>query len=284
MSVKTNHEKLFAQIAGIHAEVEGEALRGELEAESTLPSAAGLDKKLRGSLFRLKYKVHIRTAGLIAACLALALLLPGILQRQVMIAPTPAPQMPQMDMAMPAAPVPAAGDIWVNEEFEIMAEASLWDEHDDLGRRHELGQSEAFGFFDEDDAYHWPALEQQNGLALYLEVEPVGGSIPLDFVLPDGFYIISIDDVHIESVYHFEKNQEIIQLRMAYVEALAAYDLTPEDFFESLNAMELGGHTIYYFAIGPYALITFEKDDIFYKLHGVSMENLIILAEAIIVG
>jgi len=286
MQVKTNHERLFYQIAGIHVEVEGEALRGELETESTPAPIPGLDKRLRGSLFRLKYKVHIRAAGLIAACLALALLLPGVLQRQGMgpmaTAPVPVPE-PQMDMAMPAAPAPAAGDIRVNEESEIMSEAPIWQERNVFDPRPESVWLEDGAFPGDYDAPALPYWLEQNH-NLIPRPEPIGERIPLNFTPPDGFNVFSSGQINYETIYNFEKNRETVGLHMAYVEVLTTLGLTPEDYiFEWWATMELGGHTVYYLASATrFGTIRFVKDDILYSLHGASMENLIILAEAII--
>lgn len=88
--------KLYKQMADIYVEREGASLRDEIAESSPTPS---LDRKVRGKIFRAKYRLHVRAAIALAACVVLAVALPitSLWQSQP-IPPAPAIHLPTADI------------------------------------------------------------------------------------------------------------------------------------------------------------------------------------------
>ena len=177
--MSAEREKLLRKMALLYAENEGDALREEARgAESGTLSTARLDKKLRGAIFRLKYRVHIRAAaGIVAACLALAVILPQVMHPMTggggvaTAPPSPAPA------AMPYA----NGAAYADEDFAAVSEflpdaGGQWGEFED-GL---LGGFEGDLIAPTADmlAERWESFELS------------GEIIPLTFPLPEGFEYI----------------------------------------------------------------------------------------------
>ena len=271
--MQSERDKFLSQIAALHAEHEGAALRTELEQIKSADTPS-LDKKVRGQIFRIKYKVHIRTASVIAACLVLALMLPQVLWQmqpgRVATAPAPAPAapaaMPEAAMAMPDA---------------VMD----WD--DDLAEPRAGGAGEPFGVYSGEAAPAAQEEEQAVGEVAY-DVTDVGEwhASPFLFNLPDGFHLLSSMRrglaegawfITYELIYGHD--DQMITLTLQQGQALQAAD----DY--SLNAMQVNGHTVYYQqSITHGVSIHFEKDYVFYRLHSwdAELETLIILSQAIL--
>ena len=271
--MQSERDKFLSQIAALHAEHEGAALRTELE-QIKAADTPSLDKKVRGQIFRIKYKVHIRTASIIAACLVLVLMLPQVLwqmqpSRGIATAPAPAPAapaaMPEAAMAMPDA-------------------AMDWD--DDLAEPRVGGAGEPFGVYSGEAA---PAAQEEEptvGEVAYDVTDVVEWyASPFLFNLPDGFHLLSSPrrglaegDLFITYELMYGQDQ-MITLILQHGQALR----TADDY--SLNAMQVNGHTVHYQqSVAHGVSIHFEKDSAFYRLHSwdAELETLITLSQAIL--
>ncbi|MCL2578520.1 MAG: hypothetical protein FWE32_00640 [Oscillospiraceae bacterium] len=205
--MKTQSDKLFAQMAILYAEQEGRALRAELKAlegakvEAPSQLGQGLEKKVHGKIDDLKKQEkppvwrlivtgkapRILAGGLAAAaCLALAILLPQIFS-QPQMGGTAAP------MAAPAAPAPAA-DMPGAEPFAAARmdgglEAFALDLEDDemFYTQDELDEIEpVFGGGNDADELHIPQAGGGDDVAAE-EVHPEGVNVdpsfePMDIV------------------------------------------------------------------------------------------------------
>ena len=313
--MKTEHEKLLLQMAYLYAESEGADLHEELKyTKNHSVLTPGLEKKMRKELFRTKYKVHMRVGSLVAACLALALLLPLILWQphRGMFAPSP---QAQADYFAPAGIAPTADDAAFRQNW-IEAEEEM---HDGLDMRvnFEMDEEDAapqaaggligpFGALDDDIAVEeitegYGAHILDSIIGFFSEEESVNPPldlpspwsgpdrntmIPIDFPLPDGFYTVDTTHYQDQSIFYITNEDSRISLIVRYTQ-------NPPEIYEGFRAMELGGHTVYYYTHGnePYSftvitfVITLDRDySILYILVSPSLESSIILSQAILGG
>ena len=290
-----SNEELFCRLARAYAEKEGAKLRQELSAENAASPTPGLDKKLRRGLFRLQYKVHLRVVGTVAACLALALLLPPILQQPEPGAFAPQPQM--------AAPVPAAGAL--PEEAEIFGDFARIDGELDAHIAPAGDAGVAFEMYS--DQLPEPPLPSPRGEDIVpfaaagfeetLEVEWNASEAdlpPLSFELPEGFGLTDafrwFDGTGSSYIFSFGRDQTI-GLNIDYQGGIGlGFDSSFAEDNSLFNRMQLHGHTIYYDHLperSRAALVIFTKGDEFYHISGcpyTTLEDLLLLAEAIIAG
>jgi len=300
-----NNEELLYQLARGYAEREGAQLRKELKVENA--PTPGLDKKLRRGLFRLKYKIHVRVAGMAAACLALALLLPLILQQTGPGVLAPTPQI--------AAPAPAAGEFAETEEFGALAAArggALADDYIGIAPTNEplVGFDAQIG----DQLPPELTLPPPVGYGEYVTPFAVTGGLdgelggegvgwaegysglflepapPLNFELPEGFYLDFSMYGHEEFLpsYTLLHGQNgVISFGVGHLENLDAEHLS---IFEdgTLAQMQLGSHVVHYtFTMERLPLVLFAKEGMFYQISGcpnTTLEDILVLIEAIIAG
>ena len=287
------NEELLHRLMSDYTEQEGARLRKELSSQGTLAPTPGLDKKVRRGLFRLKYRVHVRAAVAVAACLAVALLLPTILQQ-----PGPGTLAPQPQMVAPAPAAPAAG---------VLPEAEV--DFDDLIRARI--EPEAFIFYDTDsyvvfgerpdylppeNEYITPFAAAGFGGELecpiygYDFVPEVGGygfvEMPsLSFELPEGFYRVEGFLHNGLYVYRFAHRYYQHTYANFYVQPLLSQYDTPVITSEA-RPIELGGQTVYYYLSDWHGIsIFFERDSIYHELiSGFGWETTLLLVEAILAG
>ena len=294
--MSAGREELLCRLARDYAEREGARLRAELAAEAPSPTP-GLDKKVRGGLFKLKYAVYFRGAWAIAACLALVLLLPHVLRGLEPGVFAPAPQM--------AAPAPAAGAL-------PEAEAAFDGDFAAARIEGEFGMYvapdvEPYGIFDAHTnrtepamppyQYGYVAPEVAGGQIIWGYDYPVGFGLPatLGFELPEGFYLVdtyigtTTDEGNPFSVYYFEHGGGY---RWEIILLVSPNGRISWDHFDLSNNIQLGGYTIFYSDsfisdTGGYMSMALEKNDTLYIIigdYGISISNLLPLAEAIIAG
>ncbi|MCL2857499.1 MAG: hypothetical protein FWE19_07290 [Oscillospiraceae bacterium] len=291
--MSANREELLSRLVRDYAEMEGALLRQELAAESA--PTPGLDKKVRKGLFKLKYKVCFRVAGTVAACLALALLLPPILQQ-----PGPGTIVPAPQMSAPAAPAPASGAMpEVEAEFFAGGLARIDGSFD-----------EYVVFSDEPSAaieWHTEQLPPEPVLPFpqggYIAPFAAGGLVdeagidieippwvirPLDpamlsFELPEGFYLTSYS---LESYEFYVIDHD--QYRQIFLTVLPNDELERFIENEDIGQMQLGGYAVYYLYFpNVSSFVALEKNNNLYLLNGSqysTLEALLLLADAIIAG
>jgi len=277
--MQTEREKFLGQIATLYAEREGVTLRAELEqiGGSSTPTP-GLDKKLRGRLFRMKYKVYARAGGLIAACLALALLLPLVLWQ------------PHAGVPAPASPTAAAPDMAAAFALPEMLEEE--DTADEYGAQMAL-ERRAGGLLCDDPVvgggealwgdYETPYMAGEANIAFDQAVEAAF----LSFALPEGFDLVDAY-AHIGqgSIYYIHyAGDQLIVLTVQYGRHFETY-LEVDDVADHWDTMELGEHTVHYYRGESYTIVNFEKDGALYDLMSmeVELETLILLSQAILGG
>ena len=287
--MKAEFEKLLRGAAIDYTEQEGIALQKELESADSLP-VPGLDKKLRGKLFRLKYKVHMRAAAALAACLALVLILPPVLQQQTLqqwAAPAAAPPAPA------AAPMTGGGAA-IAEAEQYAAEFFA---ADSLERQSEIAPMTDAPAPPQND--HWGAdnsttavpPEPQAAVDWFIpdRTAPPCLGIPLGFELPQGFYKSHSYERGERTGFILQYGERSIHLIRGYAGLFEPAQEWPESFIATFETLQLNGYTIYYRQEGelPMPIVAFEKDAIFYDIRATwdtEIETLITLARAIIAG
>jgi len=296
-------ENLLHQLMSDYAEREGAQLRKELNTGSANVPTSGLDKKIRRGLFKLKYRVHVRAAVAVAACLALALLLPPILQQQTrpdaLVPPIAAPAPAAAEGALP---VEAFGSELARIEGDAEAQIAFDAASDGLLPQDFMPDAQ--------NEYALPFVVDFDDIAIewygYLDPELVGGrgaiepppNVELSFELPEGFELVDAFSWHdgTGSSYLFSLGlNRTIGLNIDYHRGfwfnfdgyIAEGD---PSLLSRMNRTQLNGHTIYYDREperSQPAVVLFTAGDHFYQLSGcayTSVEDLLLLAEAIIRG
>ncbi|GEM_PF-418479 len=248
-------DDLFRQIASDYVDAWGKSLQEEqkeLEQDSALAFHPRMDQKVLGQAAARKRRRTAGALGALAACLALAILLPRASNMgmgstsQYAAAPSTEKNAAEIARVPEALPDDQAFALAEPEEDRLDAQA--------------LPES---ALEKDSPAESAPLPEQGNGV------------IPLPFTLPEHLTILSAEREGEKSVYYLESaSSDPIVL------TLESTSHSPDT--EGLIPVDIDGQTVYTATRPEEQFLTFQKDGILYEMTCPDLEALIALSRAIL--
>jgi len=250
-----NSDDLFRQIASDYVDAWGKSLQEEqkeLEQDSALALHPRMDRKVLGQVAARKRRRTAGALGAVAACLALAILLP----RASNMGMGSTSQYAASSTEQKAAEIARVPEALPDDQAFALAEP----EEDRLDAQ-ALPEST---LEKESPAESAPLPEQGNGV------------IPLPFTLPEHLTILSAEREGEKSVYHLESSSSD-----PIVLTLESTSRFPDT--EGLTPVDIDGQTVYTASRPEEQFLTFQKDGILYEMTCPSdLEALIALSRAIL--
>lgn len=291
--MKIPQDELFAKMASLYVQQEGQLLLDELkDVEGEEPRITPrMDAKVKAGTSSNR-KRNYRIGATLAACLALALLIPNLIRyTNQNMSQTAMPEEATMDNLMSFED---GGEVLEEPEMEMADEAApeapdvqpfLTEEHVEEPIAPQTGGGElapvpATGGTDEPTeeapapTEEAPAVDEpmmggsDEEAPVAAEENPVTGGdrmggegvgiIPLSFALPPNLMVASVEEDNGKSIYYLQNTQaDDVVLTLEYADE---YD------FAGLDTAQINGSTVYYKYRSDYSLVTFEKEGVLYEM------------------